>query len=328
MEISVVIPVLNEEEGIDRCFSEVSAALDASGREYEIIFVDDGSTDGTFDAMGGYVESSDRVVIVKLVRNVGQQRAILIGMRYSRGDCVIAFDGDLQFSPKCLTALADEVKAGNDIVSGVRHSRKDKLLVNLFPSWFGRLLVNKALGVNVRDFGAVKGFSRRIVDQLVEIGTPVNVYATAYTLTKSHAEIPVEHRPRTKGRTKWSVIRRMEMYFDIFTAYAPRPFEWMMIVGFLLLLLSVVLFVGIVLYKIFIQWQFRGTIVFFDVFLFFTGLHLFSISLIGEFVVRTFRTARRSDETNPVEQVVLGPTGEPDRPVVTVPGLKQVTGSP
>ncbi len=328
MEISVVIPVLDEEKGIDRCFSAVSAALDEAGRDYEIIFVDDGSTDGSFDAMRGYAETSDRVVLVKLARNVGQQRAILIGMKYSRGDCVIAFDGDLQFSPSCLAALADEVKAGHDIVSGVRHSRKDNLLLTMIPSWFGRVLVNQALGVNVRDFGAVKGFSRRIVDRLIEIGNPVNVYATAYTLTRSHCEIPVEHQPRTEGRSKWSVIRRMEMYFDIFTAYAPRPFEWMMIAGVLLLLLSVVLFVGIVLYKFFIQWRFRGTIVFFDVFLFFTGLHLFSISLIGEFVVRTFRTARRAEEANPVQQVVVGPTGRRDPPVVTVPGLKQVTGSP
>jgi undecaprenyl-phosphate 4-deoxy-4-formamido-L-arabinose transferase len=292
VDVSVVIPVLNEEEGIERCHAEVTRVLDASGLSYELVYVDDGSADRSLEKMRAF-GAKGRVLVIQLRRNMGQQRALWLGLRHANARVVITYDSDLQFVPECLPDLVKKVNEGFDIVSGIRETRHDPLLANRLPSWFGQFLINKALRVRQKDFGAVKAYSRKLASSLAAITQDYLILpAAAYTLSKKFAEIPVGHQARSAGMTKWSLLRRVEFYLNIFTAYAPRPFEWMMVAGAISLFLSFVLFFAIVLYRIFVA-DFRGTIVFFDVFLFTTGLQLFSTSIVGEFVVRAFR-ARHS----------------------------------
>jgi glycosyltransferase involved in cell wall biosynthesis len=304
VDISILVPVFNEIDGIDRCHREISAVLQESGHSFEIVFVDDGSTDGSVDRLRAITQTDPRAILVKLLYNVGQQRAMYAALEYCCGRAVITYDSDLQFHPQCLPTLAAKVFEGYDIVGGVRTERKDALLANRIPSWIGRKLINSALRVDQRDFGAVKAYSSRLVKLLLAVNTPLVVIpAMAYSLTRRAIEIPVHHQARQTGVSKWSVLTRIETYLDIYTLYARRPFAWMMVSGIACLGLSVLMAFGIFLYRLFVSDHFSGLIIFFDVFLFATGIYFFSLSLIGEFVVRNLR-GNRFDPRQVVEEVV------------------------
>jgi len=306
VDVSILVPVFNEIDGIDRCHQEISAILRESGYSFEIVFVDDGSTDGSVERLRAIAQADPRAILVKLLYNVGQQRAMYAALGYCSGRAVITYDSDLQFHPQCLPALAAKVFEGYDIVGGIRTERKDSLLANRIPSWIGRNLINIALRVKQQDFGAVKAYSGRLVKLLLGVNTPLVVIpAMAYSLTRRAIEIPVLHQARQTGFSKWSVLSRIETYLDIYTLYARRPFAWMMVSAIACLSLSVLMALGIVIYRLFVFGNFSGLIIFFDVFLFATGIYFFSLSMIGEFVVRNLR-GNRFDPRQVVEEVVRG----------------------
>lgn len=307
IDVSVLIPVFNEIDGVDRCHREVAAHLEAAGLGFEIVFVDDGSTDGSTERLRQIAQDDPRVTLVKLIYNVGQQRAMYAALPSCRGRAIITYDADLQFHPSCLVPLAEKVFEGYDVVGGIRTERKDDVLFNLLPSWIGRRLINSALRIRQRDFGAVKAYSARIVRVLLGIHAPLIVIpAMAYTVTRRTIEIPVVHQARESGRSKWSVLARIETYLDIYTLYSRRPFSWMLVTGIGSLALSFLLMLGIVTYWFTVSRNFSGLIIFFDVFLFATGIYFFSLSLIGEFVVRNLR-GHRFDPAQVVEEVVRRP---------------------
>lgn len=292
-DISVIIPVLNEAEGIEHCFREVVGRLALAPYSFELLFVDDGSTDGSSELLRAIAARDSRVTVIKLLHNIGQQHAMFIAMRFAEGKVVITYDADLQFHPDCLPDLAAKVLEGYDVVGGIRVNRRDPLLLNRFPSWVGRKLINNALRTNLVDFGGVKAYSARMVRMLRTMDAPrIVVPALAYSISRNIIEIPVRHEARQSGRSKWSILSRMELYLDVYTLFARRPFAWMMFTGLAFMTVGVLLGLGIVLYGLLWTNQFGGLIIFFDLFLMAMGLHFFSLSMIGEFVVRSFRTRR------------------------------------
>lgn len=305
IDISVLVPVFNEIDGIGICHNSLTSALETSGFSYEIVYVDDGSTDGSTSQLRELAYAQpERVTFVKLLYNVGQQRAMFAGLAHCRGRVVVTFDVDLQFHPECIAVLARKILDGYDIAGGIRTSRKDPMFANKIPSWIGKYLINKALQIDQQDFGAVKAYSARIVNLVQNMRAPLVVIpAMAYSVSRNMIEIPVLHQPRRIGYSKWSVLARIETYLDIYTLYAKRPFAWMLLTGLGSLVLSLILAVGILGYKFLVTSQFSGLIIFFDVFLLATGIFLFSLSLIGEFVVRSLRS-HRIDENSIVEEVV------------------------
>ena len=319
-EISVVIPVFNEIDGIDRCHSEVVRRLEQSPYSFELIFVDDGSTDGCTERLRALAARDKRVTLVKLMHNVGQQHAMYAALRYAEGRAVITYDSDLQFHPDCLPELAAKVFEGYDIVGGIRIERKDPLIVNRLPSWIGRKLINSALRTDLVDFGGVKAYSARVVRALLGMDPPrIVLPAMAYSVSRNAIEIPVRHEPRRTGRSKWSLLTRMEIYLDVYTLYARRPFAWMMVGGAVSLAAGLLLGVGILLYWIFGTSDFGGLIIFFDMFLLVTGAYFFSLALIGEFVVRGFRGSRLQPDQL-VEEVVSSRRTEQAARATTVAG--------
>lgn len=301
--ISVVIPVYNELAILDECFSEVCRVLDATDHSYEIVFVDDGSSDGSLERMIGFCEKHEGVVLVQHKRNYGQQKALLSGLKHSAGRAVVTFDADMQIGAECIPEMAEKILDGYDIAGGIRKGRQDHLFYNRIPSWIGNSLINKALCIRQKDFGATKAYSHKIVQEVLAMPRPnIIIPATAYSISKNFVEIPVRHEARKTGRSKWSTLQRVETYLDIYTTYARRPFEWMMISGLGSFLAGLVLGIGIILYRILGQVQFAGTIIFFDVFLLFFGIHFLSLSLIAEFIVRTYRY--RGEESEMVAQIL------------------------
>jgi len=289
-DVSILIPVLNEIDGLARCYREVVEVTEAAGMSIQIVFVNDGSTDGSGRWMRECAERDPRVTYVGLAYNVGQQRAMYIGLGWCRGRAVVTYDSDLQFHPGCIPLLAKAIHEGRDIAGGIREIRHESLLANRIPSHIGKLLINRALRVRQEDFGAVKAYSQRLVRLMLAQQSPLIVIpAMAYSLSRNAVEIPVLHQPRRTGISKWSLFSRMELYLDIYTTYGRRPFEWMMFAGALSLLAGVALGLGILGYWLFVNRQFGGLIIFFDVFMIMMGAYFFTFSFIGEFVVRIFR---------------------------------------
>jgi len=302
--LSVVIPVFNEVEGLPQCIERVYAVLAASKLPFEIIFVDDGSVDNSRQLEEAAAQKYPEVVSLFLRRNVGQQKALLAALRYSQGKVVITYDADLQFDPECLPVLTEKILSGYDIAGGIRVTRQDPWLWNRLPSWLGNLLINRALGIKQEDFGAVKAYSRKLVDEIQAMPTEYLIIpAAAYSLSKNFIEIPIKHEPRKTGQSAWTVFKRLETYLDIYVSYAKRPFEWVMLSGVLCLSLSFVLGIGIIGYWFIVSRNFAGTIIFFDVFLGTMGVHFLILSMIGEFVVRTYR---RRLEVKPIVSEMHG----------------------
>lgn len=306
VDVSVLVPVFNEAEGIERCHREICAALERTSYSFEIVFVDDGSTDDSTPRIQALVGRDARVSLVKLLYNVGQQRAMYCALGQCMGRAIITFDSDLQFHPDCLPVLAAKVFEGYDIVGGVRNARQDPLLANRIPSWVGQQLINSALRVKQQDFGGVKAYSARLVQLLVGMNAPLIVIpAMAYSVTRNWTEVPVRHQPREIGESKWSVLARVETYLDIYTLYARRPFAWMLVGAVLCVALSVLFGAGILWHMLTATQSFSGLIIFFDAFLLVTGIFLFSLSMIGEFVVRNLRGSR-FDPQQVIEKVIRG----------------------
>lgn len=287
--VSLVIPNYNEELILQECMTEVRRVLKEFGKPYEIIFVDDGSADSSPKILRGFAEQFSDVIFVQLKRNIGQQKAILTGLQVSRGAVVIPYDPDLQFAPECIPQLAEKIIAGYDLAGGIRTSRQDPPATRVM-SWFGSFMINRALGRNVQDFGAVKAYGRRLAQEILSMPKDyLIVPAAGFALSQKTIEIPVQHQARKAGVSKWTFFMRLELCLDVYVSYAKRPFQWMMISGFLSVLSSALLAIGIFVYKFGVTSDFRGTIVFFDAFLFVMGFNFLGLSMIGEFIVRVFR---------------------------------------
>ncbi|MBI2340379.1 MAG: glycosyltransferase family 2 protein [Deltaproteobacteria bacterium] len=246
--VSLVITSYNDREIIRPYFEAISKTLSTQTQyAWEIIYVDDGSTDGSVGILESLASQQANVAFIELTRNFGQQKAFLAGMRHAGGDAVITLDGDFQYPPECLVALAQKVFENNDIVSGIRTKRQDPWFTRL-TSAAAQFFIRRIFRIPVRDFGAVKAFGRFLVDQILKYENySTNVYGLAYSLTNRHAEIPVGHLPRFAGRSKWNFTKRLHLHLDMYLAYSPYENTSLLKIGFFstalgLLILSLLLY--------------------------------------------------------------------------------------
>lgn len=237
MLLSVVITSYNDQPIIEPYFEAIRSTLSRQETfNWEILYVDDGSSDGSLETLNRIAQEDSHVTVIELARNFGQQKAFLAGIKRARGDVIITLDGDFQYPPDCLMELARKTLGGYDIVSGVRVHRKDPLLTRT-ASVAGQIFIRKIFQVPVQDFGAIKAFSRFIVGQILRYESYcTNVYGLAYALTNRFIEIPVEHLPRPTGHSKWNLTKRLHVYFDLYLAYYPYESTRLLKFGFLTLL--------------------------------------------------------------------------------------------
>ena len=214
--LSVVVPALDEEAGIEACVRAVAQVMDASGLAWELVLVDDGSSDATWLRMRACAPPGS--TLIRLAATSGQQVALRTGLAHARGAARATFDADLQFAPACLPELARRVLAGAPLASGVRTARADGLVRRL-PSALGNALTNLALGVRQSDFGGVKCYSAALAARLLALPAGRLILpAAAFALAGSFAEVPVAHAPRRTGRSKWPLWRRVALLADIWTS--------------------------------------------------------------------------------------------------------------
>jgi glycosyltransferase involved in cell wall biosynthesis len=246
MDLSVVVPVYNEEDNVGRLCEAISRALRGRGLRYEVLLVDDGSKDSTFERAKSLLAEYPEVRVVKLRRNCGQTPAMAAGIENARGDVVVTMDGDLQNDPEDIPTFLEKINEGYDLVVGWRHDRKDKLISRKIPSRIANWLIGKVTGVPIKDNGcSLKAFRAKVIKR-VPLYSEMHRFipAMASLAGPRLAEIKVRHHPRQFGKSKYGLSRTYKVLLDLLAVktiigFSARPLQWFVMPAIVTMLVSV-----------------------------------------------------------------------------------------
>jgi len=295
-ELSIVIPVHNESPNIKPLYEELTQTLGQYGRSYELVIVDDGSTDDTFDQLAALQARDSRLCVIRFRRNFGQTAAFAAGFAHARGRLVVTSDGDLQNDPRDIPAMVAMIDQGNDIVCGWRKDRKDTLVTRRLPSVLANKLISWATGVDLHDFGcSLKVFRAEVVKPLRLYGEMHRfIPAIASQNGVQIAEMVVNHRPRSAGSTKYGLSRTIRVILDLATvkfllSYSTRPLQIFGLLGLITGGLGVVI-TGYLGYIRLFTSQGIGDrpLLLLGVMLIFIGVQLLTFGLLAEVMARTY----------------------------------------
>jgi undecaprenyl-phosphate 4-deoxy-4-formamido-L-arabinose transferase len=293
-QVSVVVPVYNEEEVLPDLFARLYPALDAAGRSFECIFIDDGSVDRSAAMLREQFDRRpEETRIILFNGNFGQHAAILAGFKYARGKCVVTLDADLQNPPEEIAKLLSKMDEGYDYIGTIRKMRHDTRW-RLMASQLMNRVRQRITRIRMTDQGCMlRAYDRHIVEainQTQEISTFIP--ALAYLYAARPAEIEVEHAERKGGESKYSLYRLIRLNFDLVTAFSVVPLELFSLMGIGLALLSGVLVAYLVLRRLFVGPEVEGVFTLFAITFFLIGILLFGIGLLGEYVGRIYQQVR------------------------------------
>jgi glycosyltransferase involved in cell wall biosynthesis len=306
--ISVVVPVYNEERSVALLYEELQAALDPLDLPWEVVYVDDGSTDGSFAALTRLHALHDNVVVVRLRRNFGKSAALAAGFGHATGEVIVTIDGDLQDDPAEIPHLLAKLEEGFDLVSGWKAKRRDPLTRRAFSRLFNAG-VSLVSGVHLHDMNCgLKAYRAPVVRGLPLYGElhrflPVLAHQRGYRI----AELPVNHRPRAHGRSRYGVERYLRGFFDLLSVsfigrYRHRPLHLFGGLGLLTMLGGGVCLLYLTVLKV--QGHAIGSrpLLILGVLLVVVGIQLLSLGLIGEMI--TSLHEERADESTRAQAVV------------------------
>lgn len=289
---SVVIPVFNEEGNLRPLWEKLRPALAALGVPWEVIFIDDGSRDGSFQMLREIQRVTPGVRLIRLRRNYGQHPATIAGFDHARGHWVLTLDADLQNDPADLKAIYNKLQEGYDVVAGVRTHRQDPFLRRKLPSRLVNRFIAKRTGLVQTDTGCfLKGYTLKAAQEVAE-HTDIGGFITATigVLGFKYTEIPVHHAERLQGQSRYGILTQLDQFMSLFTGYARRPFQVIELIGAVQILaggLIMVLAAWCGLRQCGIQLLLGFIIVA-------LGLLLGSVGVTGEYIVRTARLVRNS----------------------------------
>ncbi len=293
-EISVVIPVYNEEAGLPALFARLYPALDALGRSYEVIFVNDGSRDRSAALLREQFERRPDVTRVILLNgNFGQHLAIMAGFEHCRGAKVVTLDADLQNPPEEIGKLLEKMDQGYDYVGSIRRQRRD----SAWRRWASRAmnrLRERITHVRMTDQGCMlRAYGRNVIDAINRT-SEVNTFipALAYTFASNPTEVVVEHEERAAGQSKYSLYKLVRLNFDLMTAFSIVPLQMFSLAGIAVSLLSAAFFVFLVVRRLIVGPEAEGLFTLFAILFFLIGIALFGIGLLGEYVGRIYQQVR------------------------------------
>ena len=293
-EISVVIPVYNEEAGLAKLFDRLYPALDALGFSYEILFVNDGSRDRSAAILADQFRLRPDVTRVVLFNgNYGQHMAILAGFEATRGEIVITLDADLQNPPEEIGNLIDKIREGYDYVGSIRRERQDSAW-RTHASRLMNHLRERITRIKMTDQGnMLRAYGRNIID-LINQCKEVNTFipALAYTFSRNPTEIIVEHEERSAGDSKYSFYSLVRLNFDLITGFSLMPLQIFSILGIILSFGSALLFVLLLVRRFLLGAEVEGLFTLFAINFFLLGVILFGIGLVGEYVGRIYQQVR------------------------------------
>lgn len=316
INISIVVPVYNEFDNLEPLHQQLTEAL--QGREYELIFVDDGSTDGSLERLVAIVEGdSDHSRLIEFRRNFGQTAAIAAGIDYTRGDVIVLIDADLQNDPRDIPALLEKIDEGYDLVSGWRKERKDPLLTRRLPSMAANWLISVVTDVHLHDYGCtLKAYRREVLEGFRLYGEMHRfIPAFAGSVGARIVEMPVRHHPRRHGHTKYGLGRTLKVILDLFTvkflmSYSNKPIYLFGGAGILLILPSALILAFLMVRRLALGTSVLASPLFGTSTMFMIlGFQSILMGLIAELLVRTYHESQ-AKPTYTIRKV-LPPPDEP-----------------
>ena len=296
MDLSVVIPIYYEEANIRPLYEAVTAVLDPIGLSYEIITVDDGSGDGSFDVLKELALADKRLRVIRFRRNFGQTAAMAAGFEAARGSVIIPMDGDLQNDPADIPLLLEKIREGYDVVSGWRKDRQDAFINRTLPSHIANGLISRMTGVHLHDYGCtLKAYRREVLEGIGLYGEMHRfVPALASRVGAKVTELAVRHHPRLHGQSKYGISRTMRVVLDLITvrfllSYATKPIQLFGKWGIYAVLLSFVTGGATLWMKLVNDYSMnRNPLLILTAFLLFMGVQFIALGLLGELNARTW----------------------------------------
>jgi len=300
-DLSVIIPVFNEKDNIEPLYSRLRPVLEELGRPYEIIFVDDGSGDGGFDAIKALSKRDAAVRALRLCRHFGQTAALAAGFDYAKGGIFITMDGDLQNDPKDIPLLLKKMQEGYDIVSGWREKRKAPLFTKKIPSWLANRLISAITGVSLHDYGCTLKVYKRGALKNINLYGEMHRFLPALASWNgvSIAEVPVRHHARLHGRTNYGLSRTSRVILDLITVkflltFSTKPIQLFGGGGFLSLFIAGISAVAVILMKIFQGKDMTGNpLLYLTILLLVVGIQFVMMGLLGEIMARIYHESRK-----------------------------------
>lgn len=296
VDISIVVPVFNEQDNVEAVYSAIRAALQAMGCSYEIIMIDDGSSDGSYSALTRLASEDAALKVIRFRRNFGQTAAMSAGFDYAKGDIIIPMDGDLQNDPADIPRLIEKIHEGYDVVSGWRRDRKDTFITRKIPSLLANALISRLTRVHLHDYGCtLKAYRREVLDGINLYGEMHRfVPALASQFGARVTELPVNHFPRLHGVSKYGISRTLRVVLDLMTVkflmtYSTKPIQlfgkwgiYTMLAGFCTGSMTIYM-------KIFEHLSMnRNPLLILTAFLMFMGVQFIVLGLLGELNARTY----------------------------------------
>lgn len=299
--LSIIIPVYNEQDSLQPLHGGLHRALTGSPLSWEIVFVDDGSTDGSPEALEELAASDpEHTRVVELRRNFGQTTAIAAGIDHAQGEVIVLMDADLQNDPADVPILLEKIEQGYDVVSGWRVNRHDRFLTRVLPSRAANWLISKVTGVHLHDYGCtLKAYRREVI-------TGFRLYGEMHRFIPAYAsqvgarmtEVPVNHRPRQYGETKYGLNRTFKVILDLFTvkfliSFGNKPIYLFGGAGILLIGLSLITLMVLILRRITIdEHMIRSPLLLLTVMLFILGFQSILLGLVAELLARTYHESQ------------------------------------
>jgi glycosyltransferase involved in cell wall biosynthesis len=298
--ISVVVPIFNEVESLPTLVDKIVASLKDTPIDYEIVLVDDGSSDGTTELLKQMAQSQSNLKAVILRRNYGQTPAMAAGFNYAIGEIIVTMDGDLQNDPADIPRVLEKLQEGYDVVSGWRKDRQDDKLTRLLPSRIANWVIGKVTGVKLHDYGcSLKAYRAEIVRDMNLYGELHRFLpALAFIEGAKIVEMPVLHHARKFGKSKYGLGRTFRVIMDLMTVFfmkkfLTRPMHVFGYLGILSMICGFCLGVYLTILKIFFNVQLADRpLLILTVLLLLTGIQLFCIGVLGELLMRTYHESQ------------------------------------
>jgi len=299
IDLSIVVPVFNEEGNIGPLHAEIIETCGSLGLSFEAILIDDGSTDATFERASAIADDDARFKVIRLRRNFGQTAAMAAGFDHARGTVIVPMDGDLQNDPADIARLLAKLDEGYDVVSGWRVDRAERSLARTVPSKTANWVIGRVTGVRLHDFGcSLKAYRAEVVKETRLYGEMHRfIPVLAYQVGASITEIPVNHRPRVHGRSKYGLKRTFKVMLDLvtlkFLSYSTKPIYVFGGGGLILCFLGILAGAETIYQRLANHvYVYRNPVILIAVLLFSLGVNLILMGLLAELVIRTYHESQ------------------------------------
>ena len=300
MKISIILPVFNEEENLHDMNTEIAGVVEEMDIDYEIIYIDDGSTDRSFEILSTLRGQNPNIKVIQFRRNFGQTAGLAAGFDFASGDVIVTMDSDRQNDPNDIPMLLDKINEGYDLVSGWRFDRQDAWLSRKLPSKMANALISKITGVKLHDYGcSLKAFRKDVIENIRLYGEMHRfIPAIASWMGVRIAEVKVNHRARVAGTSKYGISRTFRVILDLITVkfllqYSARPIHFFGGIGLASGVIGVLIAFVMTIQKFFFAVPMGDRpLLLLAVLLMFIGLQFITFGLLGELMTRTYHEAQ------------------------------------